>query len=221
MEKEIFDDILEDIVAEEERRESTETDAASEATKSETDGKETNQSETFQSEGTDTIMEEETEDRRSTKKKLKFDKKQDKMKEKVDELEDRVKRQMAEFDNFRKRTEKEKSTMFESGARSIIEKILPIADNFERGLQAVPDDEACKSFADGMKMIYKQMITALEEMGVKAIPAVGEEFNPDFHNAVMQVENEEFSENTIVQELQKGYTYRDTVIRYSMVSVAK
>lgn len=153
------------------------------------------------------------------KKKAKGDKKQDAMKEKVEELEDRVKRQMAEFDNFRKRTEKEKTAMFEVGAKSVIEKILPVVDNFERGLASVPEEEKGSAFAEGMEMIYKQLMTELEKMEVKPILAIGEEFNPDFHNAVMQVESEEYESGVVAQELLKGYTYRDSVVRHSMVAV--
>lgn len=159
------------------------------------------------------------EERKEKKKKDKSDKKQEALKEKIDELEDRVKRQMAEFDNFRKRTEKEKTAMFETGAKSVIEKILPVVDNFERGLASVPEEEKGTGFAQGMEMIYKQLMTELENMDVKPIPAVGEEFNPDFHNAVMQVESEEYESGVIAQELQKGYTYRDSVVRHSMVAV--
>lgn len=159
------------------------------------------------------------ESRREKKKREKADKKQDVLKEKIEELEDRVKRQMAEFDNFRKRSEKEKTMMFETGARSVIEKILPVVDNFERGLASVPEEEKANGFAQGMEMIYKQLMTELEKMEVKPIPAVGEEFNPDFHNAVMQVESEEYESGVIAQELQKGYTYRDSVVRHSMVAV--
>ena len=159
------------------------------------------------------------EDKKSGKKKLKFDKKQDAMKEKIDELEDRVKRQMAEFENFRKRTEKEKAAMFETGAKSVIEKILPVVDNFERGLATIPEEEKGSAFAEGMEMIYKQLLGELEKMDVKPIQAVGEEFNPDFHNAVMQVESEEYESGVVAQELLKGYTYRDSVVRHSMVAV--
>lgn len=148
-------------------------------------------------------------------------KSEDKLKEKVDELEDKVKRQMAEFDNFRKRSEKEKSAMFELGAKSVIEKILPVVDNFERGLQAVPEDEKQTAFAEGMQMIYKQMMTNLEAIGVTPIEAVGTEFNLDFHNAVMQVESEEYETGIIAQELQKGYMYKDSVVRHSMVAVVQ
>ncbi|MGN0279142.1 MAG: nucleotide exchange factor GrpE [Lachnospiraceae bacterium] len=159
------------------------------------------------------------EEKKEKKKKDKSEKKQEALKEKIDELEDRVKRQMAEFDNFRKRTEKEKTAMFETGAKSVIEKILPVVDNFERGLASVPEEEKGTGFAQGMEMIYKQLMTELENMDVKPIPAVGEEFNPDFHNAVMQVESEEYESGVIAQELQKGYTYRDSVVRHSMVAV--
>lgn len=162
---------------------------------------------------------EEKADKKASKKKFKLDKKQDAMKEKIDELEDRVKRQMAEFENFRKRTEKEKAAMFETGAKSVIEKILPVVDNFERGLATIPEEEKGSAFAEGMEMIYKQLLGELEKMDVKPIPAVGEEFNPDFHNAVMQVESEEFESGVVAQELLKGYTYRDSVVRHSMVAV--
>ena len=158
---------------------------------------------------------------KSAKKKSKHDKKQDAMKEKVEELEDRVKRQLAEFENFRNRTEKEKQQMFETGARSVIEKILPIVDNFERGLATVPEEEKGSPFAEGMEKIYKQLMTELEKMEVKPIEAVGTEFNPDLHNAVMQVESEEYETGIVAQELQKGYTYRDQVVRHSMVAVVQ
>ena len=146
--------------------------------------------------------------------------KKDKKDEKIEELTDRLTRQMAEFDNFRKRTEKEKSHMYEIGAKDIIEKILPVVDNFERGLAAVPEEERSNPFTEGMEKIYKQLMTTLDSIGVKPIEAVGKEFNPDFHNAVMHVEDEEAEENIVVEEFQKGYTYRDTVVRHSMVKVA-
>lgn len=147
--------------------------------------------------------------------------KKDKKDEKIEELEDRVRRQMAEFENFRKRTDKEKSSMYEMGAKSVIEKILPIVDNFERGLQAVPEDQKDSAVAQGMQMIYKQIMTEFESMGVKAIETVGQEFNPELHNAVMQVESDEYESGVIAQELQKGYTYRDSVVRHSMVAVVQ
>ena len=146
--------------------------------------------------------------------------KKDKKDEKIEELTDRVRRQMAEFDNFRKRTEKEKTQMFETGAKSIVEKILPVVDNFERGLAAVTEEEKGTPFVEGMEKIYKQMMTVLEEAGVEPIEAVGQEFDPNLHNAVMHVEDEEFGENIIAEEFQKGYTYRDSVVRHSMVKVA-
>lgn len=146
--------------------------------------------------------------------------KQDKKDEKIAELTDRVTRQMAEFDNFRKRTEKEKSQMFDLGAKNVIEKILPVVDNFERGLAAVPEENRTDSFVDGMDKIYKQMMAVLEEAGVKPIEAVGKEFDPNLHNAVMHVEDENFGENEIVEEFQKGYLYHESVVRHSMVKVA-
>lgn len=160
------------------------------------------------------------EEAKAFKKKAKAEKK-DKYKEKIEELEDRVKRQMAEFENFRKRTEKEKNQMFETGARSVIEKILPVVDNFERGLASVSEEEKDGALAQGMQMIYKQLMTELENLDVKPIPAVGEEFNPEFHNAVMQTQSDEFESGVVAQELQKGYTYRDSVVRHSMVAVVE
>ena len=157
--------------------------------------------------------------KKAKKSRFKTDKKQDVLNEKISELEDKVKRQMAEFDNFRKRTDKEKNAMFETGARSVIEKILPVVDNFERGLASVPEEEKETPFAEGMEMIYKQLIGELEKMEVKPIPAVGEEFDPNLHNAVMQVESEEYESGVVAQELQRGYTYRDSVVRHSMVAV--
>lgn len=146
--------------------------------------------------------------------------KKDPKDEKIAELTDRVTRQMAEFDNFRKRTEKEKSAMYEIGAKDIIEKLLPIVDNFERGFAMVAEEDKEDSFVTGMEMVYKQILTMFETVGVKPIEAVGVEFNPDLHNAVMHVEDENVGENIIVEEFQKGYTYRDSVVRYSMVKVA-
>lgn len=145
--------------------------------------------------------------------------KKDKKDEKIEELTDKLARQMAEFDNFRKRTEKEKSQMYEIGAKDIIEKILPVVDSFERGLAAVAEEDKEHPFIQGMDKVYKQLMTTLEGIGVKPIEAVGQEFNPDFHNAVMHEENEEFGENIISEEFQKGYTYRDSVVRHSMVKV--
>ena len=161
------------------------------------------------------------EDKKAAKKQAKFSKKEDSYKEKIDQLEDRVKRQMAEFENFRKRSEKEKSQMFDMGAKTIVEKILPVIDNFERGLAAVPDDKKDDPFITGMDKVYKQMLTELDAVGVKPIECVGQEFDPDFHNAVMQVENDELESGTVAQELQKGYMYKDSVVRHSMVSVVQ
>ena len=146
--------------------------------------------------------------------------KKDKKDEKIEELTDKLTRQMAEFDNFRKRTEKEKSHMYEIGAKDIIDKILPVVDNFERGLGAVEEEKKDDPFVQGMEKVYKHLMTTLEEVGVKPIEAVGQEFNPDFHNAVMHVEDEELGENIVAEEFQKGYMYRDTVVRHSMVKVA-
>ena len=146
--------------------------------------------------------------------------KKDPRDDKIVELTDQVKRQMAEFDNFRKRTEKEKASMYEMGAKAVIEKILPVIDNFERGLATVPEDGA-DGFADGMKMIYKQLIDELDKLGVKPIEALGQPFDPNFHNAVMQVESEEYESGVVAQELLKGYMYRDSVVRHSMVAVVQ
>ena len=163
-----------------------------------------------------------TKDTESKEKKKFFAKKEkkDKKDEKIEELTDRLTRQMAEFDNFRKRTEREKSQMYEIGAKDIIEKILPVIDNFERGLAAVPEESKEDPFVEGMEKIYKQIMTTLEGVGVKPIEAVGQEFNPDFHNAVMHVEDEEAGENIFTEEFQKGYMYHDSVVRHSMVKVA-
>lgn len=146
-------------------------------------------------------------------------KKKDKKDEQIEDLNDRLRRQMAEFDNFRKRSEKEKSQMFDMGARSIIEKVLPVVDNFERGLAAVPEDQKDDAFVTGMDKVYKQLMTEFDSIGVKPIKALGQEFNPDLHNAVMQVESDEYEPGVVAQELQKGYMYKDTVVRHSMVAV--
>ena len=156
---------------------------------------------------------------KKTGKKL-FSKKKDKKDEKIEELTDKLTRQMAEFDNFRKRTEKEKSQMYEVGAKDIIEKILPVVDNFERGLDAVKEEEKEDPFVQGMEKVYKHLLTTLEGIEVKPIEAVGQPFDPNFHNAVMHVEDENFGENIVAEEFQKGYTYRDSVVRHSMVKVA-
>lgn len=186
-------------------KEIEDTEACSEETPSETDQKEE-----------DSAKSEAGKKGFFGKKKEKNDPKDDK----IEELTDRLQRSMAEFDNYRKRTEKEKSAMFEIGAKDIIERILPVVDNFERGLAAIPEEEKATPFAEGMEKIYKQLVKALEDAGVKPIEAVGMPFDPNFHNAVMHIEDESLGENIVAQELQKGYTYRDTVVRHSMVQVA-
>lgn len=165
---------------------------------------------------------EETEDGKNGKKEKKgfFSKKKDPRDAQIEELTDRLKRNMAEFDNFRKRTEKEKSAMYEIGAKDVISKILPIVDNFERGIAAIPEELKGNPVEDGMEKIYKQLMKTLEDMGVKPIEAVGKEFDPNFHNAVMHIDDENLGENVVAAELQRGYTYRDSVIRHSMVQVA-
>ena len=199
--------------AEEAGQDASEVEAAEDAADTEDSAEQAGASEPEADEG--------EEDPKAEKKKF-FGKKnkKDKKDEKIDELTDRLTRQMAEFDNFRKRTEKEKSQMYEIGAKDIIEKILPVVDNFERGLASMSEEDKATPFAEGMEKIYKQLMTTLESIGVKAIEAVGKEFNPDFHNAVMHVEDEEFGENIVAEEFQKGYLYKDTVIRHSMVKVA-
>lgn len=158
-------------------------------------------------------------EKKAAKKQAKLDKKTDAYKEQIEQLEDKVKRQLAEFENFRNRSEKEKHAMFETGAKSVIEKILPVVDNFERGLATVPEEKQEDPFVDGMNRVYKQLLTELENIGVKPIEALGQEFDPNLHNAVMQTESEEYESGVVAQELQKGYTYRDSVVRHSMVSV--
>ncbi|MCR5221817.1 MAG: nucleotide exchange factor GrpE [Lachnospiraceae bacterium] len=165
--------------------------------------------------------EEPEDDKASLKDKKKKKEKKDKRDERIAELEDKVKRQLAEFENFRNRSEKEKASMYEMGARSVIEKMLPVIDNFERGLAAIPEDEQDSALATGMQMIYKQLSGELEAIGVKPIEALGQEFDPNFHNAVMQTESDEYDSGVVAQELQKGYMYHDTVIRHSMVSVVQ
>ena len=174
-------------------------------------------------EATEEAVEEETTEEATEEKKKKFFERKPKVDprdEKIAELTDRVTRQMAEFDNFRKRTEREKAAMYEIGAKAIVEKLLPVVDNFERGFSTVSEEDKDDAFVKGMEMVYKQMMTMLESVDVKPIEAVGKEFNPDLHNAVMHVEDETVGENIVVDEFQKGYTYRDSVVRYSMVKVA-
>ena len=193
--------------------EGTEAEEA-EVTESVTEETEVPDDETADSDGTKTWAE-----KRVAKKHAKQDKKEDAYKEQIAQLEDKVKRQLAEFENFRNRSEKEKQAMFEVGAKSVIEKILPVIDNFERGFATVDPEDENDAFVDGMQRVYKQMMTELDSIGVKPIEAVGKEFDPNLHNAVMQVESEEYESGMIAQELQKGYTYRDSVVRHSMVSV--
>ena len=207
------EETAEDVVAEEA---SEAVDTAAEAEDTQNGG-----SEETQQEQPETAGEEASEDSKEGKDRKFFGKKKDKKDkkdEKIEELTDQVKRQMAEFDNYRKRTEKEKASMYIIGAKDIVEKILPVVDNFERGLATAAGSE--DPFVQGMEKIYKQFLSALDGMGVKAIEAVGNEFNPDFHNAVMHVEDETVGENIIVEEFQKGYMYKDSVIRHSMVKVA-
>ena len=196
-------------------------EAVEEAKKSAAEAKE---AETDTDETTETSENEEAEEtakdtEKKSGKKL-FGKKKDKKDEKIEELTDKLTRQMAEFDNFRKRTEKEKSQMYEVGAKDIIEKILPVVDNFERGLDAVPEEKKEDPFIQGMEKVYKQFMTVLESVEVKPIEALGNQFDPNFHNAVMHVEDENFGENEVAEEFQKGYMYRDSVVRHSMVKVA-
>lgn len=167
------------------------------------------------------VLESEADEEASEEKKGFFKKKKDKKDEQIEALNDQVKRQMAEFENFRKRTEKEKTQMFDMGARTVIEKILPVVDNFERGFTTVEEADKSDAFVQGMDKVYKQLMTELEAIGVKPIEAVGQEFNPDFHNAVMQVASEEYESGVVAQELLKGYTYKDVVVRHSMVAVSE
>jgi molecular chaperone GrpE len=182
---------------------------------------EVKEEENFEVEAENTDESSKKESRKEKKEKKKEEKeKKDKKDEEIADLKDRVTRQMAEFENFRKRTEKEKSQMFEVGVKTMVEKILPVVDNFERGLAQVPEDKKNDSFVEGMNMIYKQMMTAFDEIGVKPIEAVGKEFDPNLHNAVMHVDDDTLPENSIVEEFQKGYIYHDQVVRHSMVKVA-
>lgn len=205
IEKELQEEAVEETVEAAEEKEVTEE--TTEETTEEVTDEETSEAEETKTEG---------------KKRFgKKEKKKDKSQEKIEELEDKVKRQLAEFENFRNRTEREKTAMFETGAKSVIEKILPVIDNFERGLMTVPEEDKESPFVDGMNKIYKQMVTELESIGVKPIEAVGLEFDPNLHNAVMQVESEEYESGVVAQELLKGYTYHDTVVRHSMVAVVQ
>ena len=210
-EEEIKEEILNDADQEAEAAETAEE--ASAETEADSDAENTAEEASEESE-------ESEEDGDEPKKKGFFKKKKDKKDTQIEELTDRVQRQMAEFDNFRKRSEKEKAAMYEIGAKSVIEKILPIIDNFERGLAGMTEEQMADPFVQGMEKVCKQMLTTLEGIGVKPIEAVGQPFDPNFHNAVMHVEDEEVEESIVVEEFQKGYLYRDTVVRYSMVKVA-
>ena len=212
--EEMMEEVLEDLEKDaaekqaEEVSEAEETEAETEAAESGEQAEETEESET-----------EDGQEAPADEKKGFFKKKKDKKDEQIEELNDKLKRQMAEFDNFRKCTEKEKTQMYDMGAKSIIEKILPVIDNFERGLAAVPEEQREDAFVVGMDKVYRQMLTELDASGVKPIEAVGQEFDPNFHNAVMQVESEEYDSGVVAQELQKGYMYKDSVVRHSMVAV--
>ena len=210
MREEVLEDLEKDAAEKqaEEVSEAEETEAETEAAESGEQAEETEESEA-----------EDGQEAPADEKKGFFKKKKDKKDEQIEELNDKLKRQMAEFDNFRKRTEKEKTQMYDMGAKSIIEKILPVIDNFERGLAAVPEEQREDAFVVGMDKVYRQMLTELDASGVKPIEAVGQEFDPNFHNAVMQVESEEYDSGVVAQELQKGYMYKDSVVRHSMVAV--
>ena len=209
----------EDLEQEDTTQKETQTEPQTEDKEQQTDAAQEN---TEQEQTADAAKEDaDNKDDKSDKKKSFFGKKDNKLQDRVDELEDRVKRQMAEFENFRKRTDKDKTAMFETGAKSVIEKLLPVVDNFERGLAGLSEEEKKQPFAEGMAMVYKQLMTELDKLEVKPIEAVGCEFDPNLHNAVMQVESDEYESGIIAQELQKGYTYRDTVVRHSMVAVVQ
>ena len=199
--EEVLEEVLEDLEAEDAKKQEEAQNTASEEKEVEAEEK-----------TEDTESEPEEIEKEDEEKKKGIFKKKD--------LTDRLKRQMAEFENFRKRTEKEKSQMYDMGASAILEKILPVIDNFERGLAAVPEEDKNNGFVEGMDKIYKQMMTVLTEVGVTPIEAAGQEFDPNLHNAVMHVEDEELGENVVAEELQKGYKYKENVIRHSMVKVA-
>ncbi len=217
-EEQVLENIMEELEKEAEEKhesEATEEKASEEAEVKEEEVPSESEQEASSQEG-------DSEDSEEPKKKGLFSKKEkkDPLKEKVDELNDRVMRQMAEFENFRKRTDKEKAQMFEQGQSNVLEKLLPVIDNFERGLAAVPEAEKDGAFADGMNKIYKQLMKQVEDLGVTPIEAVGKEFDPNLHNAVMQVESADYESGFVAQELQKGYMFHDTVLRHSMVAVA-
>ena len=212
--EEMMEEVLEDLEKDAAEKQAEEVSEAEEK-EAETEAAESGE----QAEETEESEAEDGQEAPADEKKGFFKKKKDKKDEQIEELNDKLKRQMAEFDNFRKRTEKEKTQMYDMGAKSIIEKILPVIDNFERGLAAVPEEQREDAFVVGMDKVYRQMLTELDASGVKPIEAVGQEFDPNFHNAVMQVESEEYDSGVVAQELQKGYMYKDSVVRHSMVAV--
>ena len=212
--EEMMEEVLEDLEKDAAEKQAEEVSEAEE-TETETEAAESGE----QAEETEESEAEDGQEAPADEKKGFFKKKKDKKDEQIEELNDKLKRQMAEFDNFRKRTEKEKTQMYDMGAKSIIEKILPVIDNFERGLAAVPEEQREDAFVVGMDKVYRQMLTELDASGVKPIEAVGQEFDPNFHNAVMHAEDEELGENTVSEEFQKGYKYKDAALRHSMVKV--
>lgn len=213
--EEMMEEVLEDLEKDAAEKQAEEVSEAEE-TETETEAAESGE----QAEETEESEAEDGQEAPADEKKGFFKKKKDKKDEQIEKLNDKLKRQMAEFDNFRKRTEKEKTQMYDMGAKSIIEKILPVIDNFERGLAAVPEEQREDAFVVGMDKVYRQMLTELDASGVKPIEAVGQEFDPNFHNAVMHIEDENLGENVVAEEFQKGYVYRDSVVRHSMVKVA-
>ncbi len=218
--EEILEEVLEEL---ENEAKTADTDTAEEENKEaaeQTTEADVEEADTKEADAEETVEDEQATEAGEEKKGF-FKKKKDKRDEQIEELNDRLKRQMAEFENFRKRSEKEKSQMFDMGARTIIEKILPVVDNFDRGFTTVDEADIDDAFVTGMSQVYKQLMTELDAIGVKPIEAVGTEFNPDFHNAVMQVESEEYESGVVAQELMKGYMYKDTVVRHSMVAVVQ
>ena len=213
--EEMMEEVLEDLEKDAAEKQTEEVSEAEETETTEAEASESGE----QAEDTEESESEDGQEAPVDGKKGFFKKKKDKKDEQIEELNDKLKRQMAEFDNFRKRTEKEKTQMYDMGAKRIIEKILPVIDNFERGLAAVPEEQREDAFVVGMDKVYRQMLTELDASGVKPIEAVGQEFDPNFHNAVMQVESEEYDSGVVAQELQKGYMYKDSVVRHSMVAV--
>lgn len=214
--EEMMEEVLEDLEKDAAEKQTEEVSEAEETETTEAEASESGE----QAEDTEESESEDGQEAPVDGKKGFFKKKKDKKDEQIEELNDKLKRQMAEFDNFRKRTEKEKTQMYDMGAKSIIEKILPVIDNFERGLAAVPEEQREDAFVVGMDKVYRQMLTELDASGVKPIEAVGQEFDPNFHNAVMHIEDENLGENVVAEEFQKGYVYRDSVVRHSMVKVA-